>query len=109
LTKSVHDLIGPNPAFGRVICTGYSPAEVHGEGNRNQVQRAMAEAASKLVREDHCDVIILGCAGMTGLESTVREAVGKDVTIIDAVVAGVHMLAGLIHSGQHTSRAGAYG
>lgn len=109
LTKSVHELIGQNPAFGRVICTGYSAAEVHGETNRNQVQRAMADAAKKLVREDHCDVIILGCAGMTGLEQTVRDAVGKNVTIIDAVVAGVHMLSGLIHSGSQTSGAGAYG
>jgi Asp/Glu/hydantoin racemase len=109
LTKSVHDLIGPNPSFGSVICTGYSAAEVHGETSRNQVQRAMAEAALKLVQDDHCDVIILGCAGMTGLESIVREAVGKDVTIIDAVLAGVHMLAGLIHSGLPTSGAGAYG
>jgi Asp/Glu/hydantoin racemase len=109
LTKSVHDLIGSNPSFSRVVCTGYSAAEVHGDSNRNQVQRAMADAAQKLVREDHCDIIILGCAGMTGLEQTVRDAVGKNVTIIDGVVAGVHMLAGLIHSGQQTSGAGAYG
>ena len=109
LTKSVHDLIGSNPSFARVLCTVYSAAEVHGEQHRNQVQRAMAEAAQRLVREDKCDIIILGCAGMTGLEQTVREAVGKTVTIIDAVVAGVHMLAGLIHAGQHTSGAGAYG
>jgi len=109
LTKSVHDLIGSNPSFVRVLCTGYTAAELHGETNRNQVQRAMAEAAQKLVRDDHCDTIILGCAGMTGLEQTVREAVGKNVTIIDGVVAGVHMLAGLIHSGQQTSGAGAYG
>lgn len=109
LTKSVHDLIGSNPSFARVICTGYSAAEVHGETNKNPVQRAMAEAAQKLVRDDHCDIIILGCAGMTGLEQTVRDAVGKHVTIIDAVVAGVHMLAGLIHAGQQTSGAGVYG
>jgi Asp/Glu/hydantoin racemase len=109
LTKSVHDLIGSNPAFARVICTGYTAAEVHGEPNRNQVQRAMAEAAQKLVKEDHCDIIILGCAGMTGLEETIREAVGQNVTIIDGVVAGVHMLAGLIHAGQQTSQAGVYG
>jgi Asp/Glu/hydantoin racemase len=111
LTKSVRELIGDSAAFGRVACTGYSAAEVHGEGgaNRNQVQRAMADAARKLVREDRCDVIVLGCAGMTGLENVVREAVGKNVTVVDAVVAGVHMLAGLIHSGQTTSGAGVYG
>jgi Asp/Glu/hydantoin racemase len=109
LTKSVHDLIGSNPSFARVICTGYSAAELHGEANKNQVQRAMADAAQKLVRDDHCDIIILGCAGMTGLEQAVRDAVGKHVTIIDAVVAGVHTLAGLIHAGQQTSGAGAYG
>jgi Asp/Glu/hydantoin racemase len=109
LTKSVHELIGSNPAFARVLCTGFSAAEVHGEQHRNQVQRAMAEAALRLVREDKCDIIILGCAGMTGLEQTVREAVGRNVTIIDGVTAGVHMLAGLIHAGQMTSGAGAYG
>jgi Asp/Glu/hydantoin racemase len=109
LTKSVHDLIGSNPSFARVICTGYSAADVHGDLHRNQVQRAMAEAAQKLVRDDHCDIIILGCAGMTGLEQTVRDAVGKNVTIVDGVLAGVHMLAGLIHSGQQTSGAGVYG
>lgn len=109
LTKSVHDLIGSNPAFAKVVCTGFTAAEVHGEAHRNQVQRAMAEAAKKLVTEDNCDIIILGCAGMSGLEQTIREAVGPKVTIVDGVVAGVHMLAGLIHSGQQTSNAGAYG
>jgi len=109
LTKSVHDLIGSNPAFARVVCTGYTAAEVHGDSNRNQVHRAMAEAAQKLVKEDRCDIIILGCAGMTGLEQTIREAVGNRITIIDGVVAGVHMLAGIIHAGQQTSQAGVYG
>jgi len=109
LSKSVHDLIGPNPSFARVLCTGFSAAEVHGDAHRNQVQRAMGEAAQRLVREDHCDVIILGCAGMSGLEQAIRDAVGNKVTIIDAVVAGVHMLSGLIHAGQQTSCGGAYG
>jgi Asp/Glu/hydantoin racemase len=109
LTKSVHDLIGSNPSFARVLCTGYSAAEVHGETHRNQVQRAMAEAAQKLVREDHCDIIILGCAGMSGLEQTIRDAVGRNVTIIDGLIAGVNMLAGLINCGMSTSGAGVYG
>jgi len=92
-----------------VVCTGYTAAEVHGDSSRNQVHRAMAEAAQKLVKEDRCDIIILGCAGMTGLEQTIREAVGNRITIIDGVVAGVHMLAGIIHAGQQTSQAGVYG
>ena len=77
--------------------------------SNNVAQRWITEAALKLVRDEDCDVLILGNARIIWSEQAVRDVVGTHVTIINPVTAGIHMLAGLIHSGQQTSGAGIYG
>ena len=69
-------------------------------GNKEKVEAAITSGAQKLAASG-ADVIILGCAGMTGMQPLVRRAcaaLGPDyanVAVIDGAIAGMHILAGL--------------
>ncbi|SNX85389.1 related to DCG1 - involved in nitrogen-catabolite metabolism [Melanopsichium pennsylvanicum] len=77
--------------------TGLGVVELQ-TGNRAKVEGMIKKGAQDLVRKG-ADVIILGCAGMTGMEGLVREAcdeVGEEnVAVIDGAKAGMQILAGL--------------
>lgn len=82
--------------FKGVRSTGLTAAQLHSTP-KDEVKRRIAEATSDLVGSG-ADAIILGCAGMSGMEEAVREgarAVGRMVRIIDGVRAGVVLLEGL--------------
>ncbi|ENO84752.1 aspartate/glutamate racemase family protein [Thauera linaloolentis] len=64
---------------------------------------AQAEAA---VRDDHAEVICLGCGGMVELEATVRERTG--VPVVDGVAAAVTIAESLVRLGLRTSKVRTY-
>lgn len=90
--------------FAGVETTGLDAAELHG-APREEVRRRVKEAAGRLVRkgegegEGEVKVVVLGCAGMVGMEGWVREEVGEEVRVVDGVVAGVGALVGLVKGG----------
>lgn len=69
------------------------------EGEQESVQRRMKIAAGKVAGLG-ADCIILGCAGMTGMEEWVREGAREagcgEVRVIDPAVAGLAFLGGLL-------------
>jgi allantoin racemase len=67
-----------------------------------EVLRRIAEQAELAVTRDGAEVIILGCAGMAGLRDTAAAAVS--VPVVDAVAAGVSLVAALVRSGARTSK-----
>jgi allantoin racemase len=67
-----------------------------------QVRARLAEEARAAVADDAAEVIVLGCAGMAGLQETVAEAAG--VPVVDAVWAGVVLVGALARSGAQTSK-----
>jgi allantoin racemase len=67
--------------------------------------RIDAEIAAAL-REDRCEAIVLGCAGMTGLAATLTREHG--VPVIDGVAAAVKLLEALAALGLTTSKVGGY-
>jgi Asp/Glu/hydantoin racemase len=73
-----------------------------------EVLAIMCRVAKELVEEDGADVITLGCAGMSRLKVAVETAVGGDVQVIDGVLAGVQILAGLVRMGGRTAKKGIY-
>ena len=90
--------------FAGVETTGLTAVELH-DLPKDLVRSRLSEAASRLVsRESNSKrkvrAICLGCAGMVGFESAVQEGVyrvlgnevGKDVVIVDGIVAGVEVL-----------------
>ncbi len=80
--------------------TGLGVVELQ-TGNRQKVEEKITKGTQELVGKG-ADVIILGCAGMTGMEGLVQKAaraMGEEgmgeVAVIDGAKAGLQILAGL--------------
>jgi len=67
---------------------------------------AIVAEAERAVNEDRAEVIVLGCGGMAGLESQVRERCG--VPVVDGVQAAVAVAEGLVRLGLSTSKSRTY-
>lgn len=86
--------------FVGVRSTGLSAAELHSTP-REEVDRRIVEASAELVRKG-AQVVLLGCAGMSGMEEAVGRGArseGSEVRIIDGVRAGVELLEVWVRSG----------
>lgn len=93
---------------GGLLSTNLKVAELHTKP-RQEVLALMRKVAITLVNENDCDVLVLGCAGMSDMQTAVEEAVEpKGVQVIDGVVAGVNLLTGLARSGYKTSKRGLF-
>ncbi|MGW4564347.1 aspartate/glutamate racemase family protein [Streptomyces sp. NPDC004561] len=64
-------------------------------------------AAAEQAREAGAEVLVLGCAGMTGLQRVVADKLG--LPVVDGVAAAVKLAESLVDLGLTTSRAGSYG
>ncbi|CAL9605417.1 Hydantoin racemase [Streptomyces sp. enrichment culture] len=71
--------------------------------------RAALRAAAERVRAAGAEVLVLGCAGMTGLRRSVA-SVGEELglPVVDGVAAAVRLAESLVALGLTTSRAGGY-
>ncbi|WP_405909221.1 aspartate/glutamate racemase family protein [Streptomyces sp. NBC_00828] len=63
-------------------------------------------AAAERARAAGAEVLVLGCAGMTGLQRAVGEKLG--LPVVDGVAAAVKLAESLVSLGLTTSRAGSY-
>jgi len=89
--------------FKGVRTTGLNATELH-EVDQEVVKSKIKKATRSLLRERDCSVIILGCAGMSGMDEWVQEAVidelgthqSEYVTIVDGVKAGIVYLEGAV-------------
>jgi allantoin racemase len=68
--------------------------------------KAIVREAELAVREDHAEVICLGCGGMAGLDDAVRSATG--VPVVDGVTAAVKLAESLVGLGLSTSKVRTY-
>ena len=64
------------------------------------------QAAEAAVKEDNAEVLVLGCAGMTGLDKRLQEKLG--VPVLDGVVCALIVASGLVNYGVSTSKARRY-
>ena len=71
----------------------------------SNARRKLLDEIARAVREDRCDVVILGCAGMADLTAWLTEETG--VPVIDGVAVAVRMVDSLVGGGLSTSKAGA--
>ena len=67
---------------------------------------AIAEQAAEAVTHDGAEVIVLGCAGMAGLEQAVSQATG--VPVVDGVAAAIRLAESLVGLGLSTSKVRTY-
>ena len=66
----------------------------------------LIQEGEKAVREDRAEVLILGCAGMAGMDKEIEKAIG--VPVIDGVVSALLIMESLIRYGALTSKVGKY-
>jgi len=76
------------------------------ERDQTRTLDAITAQAVQAVREDHAEVICLGCAGMAGLDEKIQAATG--VPVIDGVAAAVALAEALHHLGLSTSKTRTY-
>ncbi|KAF4565457.1 hypothetical protein EYR36_002028 [Pleurotus pulmonarius] len=83
------------------VASGLGVVELQTSSDRVAVEGRIKSTAAK-VSALGADVIILGCAGMSGMEDLVKagvtEAGGRPVIVIDGAKAGVQVLAGLVRN-----------
>ncbi|KAF2163111.1 hypothetical protein M409DRAFT_68733 [Zasmidium cellare ATCC 36951] len=75
---------------------------------REVVMAKMRSAAEELIAQG-AEVLLLGCAGMSGMKEALEEAVsGRGVEVVDGVVAGVQILSGVVRMGGRTAKGGVF-
>lgn len=73
------------------------------EGGGEMTMSLMVEEGARAVKEDRAEVLLLGCAGMAGLEEMMEERLG--VPVIDGIVSAIKFLEALYDYGKKTRKA----
>ncbi|WP_328293106.1 aspartate/glutamate racemase family protein [Kineococcus sp. NBC_00420] len=76
------------------------------EANPEVTAKGFVEQARRLVEEDGAEVVLLGCAGMSGVHETVTAALA--VPVVDGVAAGARLAESLVALGLSTSKVRSY-
>jgi allantoin racemase len=76
------------------------------ESNLAQMKKLLISEARKAVEEDGAEAILLGCAGLSGVDKEFERELG--VPVIDGVVAAVKILEALHDYGLATSKSLTY-
>ena len=74
--------------------------------NDKEKREKLIQEGEKAVKEDRAEVLILGCAGMAGMDKEMEKAIG--VPVIDGVVSALMLMESLIRYGASTSKVGKY-
>jgi len=74
--------------------------------NYQEKKEKLVQEGIKAVKEDKAEVLILGCAGMAGLDKEIEKVVG--VPVIDGVVSALLIIESLVRYGVNTSKVGKY-
>ncbi len=97
-------LAGLSQRCASVRASGMAVLEL--ESDPEGAVEAIAAQAELAVREDHAEVICLGCGGMAGLTEAVAERTGAPV--VDGVASAVTIAEGLVRLRLSTSRVRTY-
>ncbi len=97
-------LAGVHSHCASVRSSGLSVLEL--EGDPGMVTSAITVEATKAIKQDGAEVIVLGCGGMAGLDAQIREATGAPV--VDGVAAAVKIAEDLVQLGLSTSKVRTY-
>jgi len=105
LTAGVKHFLGqkteePNLKFGGIESTGLNAGDFHGGVDPAVIRQKLKEATQRLLGKGPVECVVMGCAGMAGLEDIIRDATadkyGKEqadkLFVVDGVLAGVGLL-----------------
>jgi len=76
------------------------------ESEGSSFEEKIFQAAEAAAKEDDAEVLVLGCAGMTGLDKHLQEQLG--IPVLDVVVCALILASGLLKYGVSTSKARQY-
>lgn len=100
------DLESSNVKFGGVESTGLDAGDFHSGVDPAVTREKLKEATKRLLGTGVVDCVVMGCAGMAGLEEIIRDAAiekygkeeGDRLFIIDGVKAGVGLLEQMVRN-----------
>jgi allantoin racemase len=104
--------VGHTRDLARAYGFGLACAGVHACGipvldlESADARASIAKACAAARDADGCDVLVLGCAGMTGLAAALSDELG--LPVIDGVAAAVKTVESLVALGLATSKRGEY-
>jgi len=95
------DASSPSSKFAGVFSTGLNAGDFHDDVPAEVIRSKLEEAARKLLASAPIGCVVMGCAGMAGLEEIIRGAAVRDygsergarVCIVDGVKASIMLLA----------------
>jgi len=106
LDEAVREILGSTNStrYSGTETTALNAVELH-TTSKDEVDRRVKDATKRLLSRK-ARAICLGCAGMAGMDRTVREACieflgeedGRKIMIVDGVVSGVNYLQGVVRS-----------
>lgn len=102
---SLH-LTGQNAAG--VVSSGLKVLDLESLPREQVMRRLCDKAREELQDRRQADVIVLGCAGMVGLDTAIREACRPGMVVLDPVRCALEMCVSLIRIGGKTSKIGIY-
>ena len=65
-------------------------------------QEQFLQTARAAIKEDRAEVIVLGCAGLTGMDKYLQEKL--EVPVLDGVICALFLASGFVNYGVSTSK-----
>lgn len=91
-----------------IVSSGLSVLDLE-ELPRSSVIKVLCTAAADVLQDRRAaDVIVLGCAGMVGLEQAIAEACHPGMVVLDPVRCGLELCLSLMRMKAKTSKVGIY-
>lgn len=111
LTQGVNTFLGTelessNTKFAGVGTTGLTAGDFHGGVAPEVIQEKLREATRRLLAKGDVSCVVMGCAGMAGLEDIIRSVAveeygvekGNQLLVIDGVRAGIGLLEQMVRN-----------
>ena len=107
LEHDVHSL-GLGSFCHHIVSSGLRVLELESLPREQVLHTLGRKAREDLVERAGSDVIVLGCAGMAGLENEVRQQCGPGVVVLDPVRCRLELCAAALRLDAATAKVGVY-
>ncbi|WWD04002.1 hypothetical protein V865_002064 [Kwoniella europaea PYCC6329] len=108
LTHDIHSLHLSQQCSAGVVSSGLSVLDLEDLPREAVMGTLVRIAKEELEEKRDADVIVLGCAGMVGLDKEIQAVCRRGMVVIDPVIAGVELCASLVRMGLSTGKLGMY-
>lgn len=111
LTEGLDSFLGTqsnvaNARFAGIETTGLTAGDFHGGVDPQVVRKRLVEATTRLLKKDNVECVVMGCAGMAGLEEIIRSVAvdeygpekANELLVIDGVKGGIGLLEQMVRS-----------